>query len=112
MNIYIAGPMRGKPFLNFPAFDAAAQQLLAQGYNVVNPADIDRENGFEPVEDPDESLRRVMSKWSIRDIATRDLVQLIRCDGVMLLPGWQESAGARAELAVAQWVGLQIGESK
>lgn len=38
--IYDSGPMTGLPGLNFPAFDAAAKQLRAAGYDVVNPAEL------------------------------------------------------------------------
>jgi len=36
--IYIAGPMSGLPEFNYPAFFAAAEQLTAAGYDVLNPA--------------------------------------------------------------------------
>lgn len=38
--VYISGPMSGLPDLNFPAFNAAAQQLRELGLDAVNPADI------------------------------------------------------------------------
>ena len=40
MIIYIAGPMTGRPDLNFPAFHAAATTLRDAGFDVVNPAEI------------------------------------------------------------------------
>ena len=30
--VYIAGPMRGRPFYNFPAFDKACSELNQQGF--------------------------------------------------------------------------------
>jgi hypothetical protein len=45
-NVYLAGPMRGIPQFNFPAFMAAAKQLQKEGYHVFNPADRDiKEHG-------------------------------------------------------------------
>ena len=38
--LYIAGPMRGYPDHNFPAFRAAAAALRRAGYGVVNPAEL------------------------------------------------------------------------
>ena len=37
--VYVAGPMSGMPGHNFPAFNAAADSLRAQGWHVENPAE-------------------------------------------------------------------------
>ena len=42
--IYVAGPMRGHDDYNYPAFDRQKQVLEEQGWNVVNPADLDRDD--------------------------------------------------------------------
>lgn len=41
MILYLAGPMRGIPEFNFPAFMSAAADLRAQGHIVFNPAERD-----------------------------------------------------------------------
>lgn len=43
MKIYLAGPMRGIPEFNFPAFHAMACRLRAEGNVVFNPAEKDIE---------------------------------------------------------------------
>ena len=35
MRLYIAGPMRGIPLWNFPAFDAARDMLIKEGARVL-----------------------------------------------------------------------------
>ncbi len=41
VKIYLSGPMSGYPSFNIPAFDDAARQLRANGYQVVSPAEQD-----------------------------------------------------------------------
>ena len=89
--LYIAGPMTGLPDLNFPAFHAAARELRAQGFDVVNPAEIN----------PDQHL-----SWQA--CMRTDIAALVFCDGIQLLPGWQASKGATLEHHIAERLGLQI----
>ena len=46
MKIYIAGPMRGYEKFNVPTFDLARDLWQEAGWNVISPADLDREHGF------------------------------------------------------------------
>lgn len=101
MRIYIAGPMRGLPLFNFPAFDAAAKKLRAMGHEVVSPAELDRAVGFDPATSvPDDAFMR-------RALA-RDLVAVTECDAIALLHGWQNSQGTRLELSLARMLGLKV----
>lgn len=99
--------MRGLPLYNFPAFDRAAHTLREQGYAVVNPAEIDRLNGFHPEDlPPEHDWNSLPDGLSLSDIVERDLTALLGCTAIYLLPGWEQSKGAKAELAVAEWLGL------
>lgn len=91
--IYIAGPMTGLPNLNFPAFHAEATKLRANGFDVVNPAEIN----------PDHSM-----SW--HDCMRRDIAELVKCDAIRLLPGWERSSGAQLEEHIANRLAMQIFE--
>jgi nucleoside 2-deoxyribosyltransferase len=99
LKLYVAGPMRGYELHNFPAFDAVAAALRDQGHTVFNPADHDREIGFEAttVEVPEGTLHQMM-RW--------DLARVMEVDGVVFLPGWEKSKGACAERVVAHYIGI------
>jgi hypothetical protein len=100
--IYIAGPMRGKPRFNFDSFAGAAQSLRHHGWEVLSPAEADIDNGFDP-DNPGEITAERYESWMRRDF---DMIK--RSDSIFLLRGWQESEGARRELAFALALGLSI----
>lgn len=91
--LYLAGPMSDLPELNFPAFHAEAARLRALGYTVINPAEINS--------DP-------TAEWI--DCMCADIPQLIGCDGIALLPGWETSKGARIEHSIARALGMLVLE--
>jgi hypothetical protein len=111
--IYIAGPMRGIPLYNFPAFDAAHAKLqLDLGYKVINPAQLDRQAGFDPAIDlpADWDWHTLPDHFSLADAMRRDFEAIMQSDELCLLPGWQLSRGATAEKALAEWRGLRVWE--
>lgn len=98
MRLYVAGPMRGYDLFNFPAFDAAAAQLRAAGYEVRTPAESDREQvGFDPTANS-------LDGFDMADAVRRDVELILWADGVALLDGWERSRGATAEAAIAAWI--------
>jgi hypothetical protein len=98
--VYIAGPMRGIKDSNFPAFDAAKKEWEVKGWNVISPADLDREAG--PQIDP-------ISPASLRAYMTRDTKAIIeKVDALVMLNGWSDSKGAKVEFHLAEYLGLPI----
>ena len=111
-NLYIAGPMTGLPQFNFPAFDAAAVELRQRGYEVTSPAELDSPESraaalASPDGDPEAYENATDETWG--DLLARD-VKLIadRVHGVVVLPGWERSRGARLETFVARLCGKPI----
>lgn len=111
---YVAGPMRGYKDLNFQAFDTARDRGKALGYNIISPADLDRANGIDPDRDPAiVEEENHLSTADLRRIVWRDVEAIMslkpkRGDGIAVLPGWMDSTGARAEVALARWLGLRV----
>ncbi|WLP18211.1 DUF4406 domain-containing protein [Klebsiella michiganensis] len=88
MKIYIAGPMTGFPEFNRPAFHDAAAALKSNGHVVLNPA----------------TLPDGLSQFEYMDIC---LVMLRCSNAIYLLQGWESSAGARVEQALAEKLNLR-----
>lgn len=91
---YISGPMRGKPDHNYPTFYAVDTALRERDEfcRVLNPA-----NNF------DGDKTRTTNEYM-----TEDLRMVLNCDVVVLLPGWQQSEGARHEVELAKVTGKRF----
>lgn len=107
--IYIAGPMRGIRLYNFPAFDDAAERLYNQGWDPINPADIDRDCNFDPEALPEcWNWDDLPESLNLSEIIRRDVDALLSADAVYVLPGYERSRGSRAEIALAEWLNLEV----
>jgi nucleoside 2-deoxyribosyltransferase len=91
--VYLAGPMRGLPDYNYPAFHKAAAKLRDGGYTVLSPAEHDEHSNLDPAKD-----LHIIMQW--------DLYAVLRSDAVVLLPGWRSSTGTAIEMTVAGAIGI------
>jgi hypothetical protein len=109
-SVYLAGKMRGVKNFAFDKFDKARDELLKDGWEVISPADIDREvNGFDPFILPDDyDWNTVPDTLKLDELIERDLKAVRECSAIYMLKGWETSLGARAEHAVAMWAGKLV----
>lgn len=115
MKIYLAGPMRGIPHFNHPAFHAAAAKLRAEGHEVFSPAELDlKMHGAEfgrANAAGDEKQAAQQFGFNLREALAADLAWICReADGIALLPNWRNSKGSCAEHATAVALDLQVLE--
>lgn len=96
--LYLAGPMTGVDQLNFPLFNSEAVRLRALGYQIVNPAEING-GADELVKCAAMTPDELKAHW--RNCMRRDIAELLKCDGVALLPNWHKSKGASLEVHIA-----------
>lgn len=113
MKLYLAGPMRGIPFFNFPAFKEAAAALRAKGHYVFNPAERDEEIHGEGLsegnEEGCEAKAVIEHGFSLRRALREDLAFICdEAEGIAVLPGWEGSRGCQAEMTVASALDLPI----
>jgi len=88
--LYLAGPMTGLVAYNYPRFAQAADTLRKAGYTVLSP----HENDLNP-----ETASR-------SDYLRHGIGKLIQCTGIVLLEGFENSAGAKLELSLAHSLGM------
>lgn len=90
--IYLAGPMTGLADWNYPAFHLAARFIRHAGIPVHNPAE--QHGGRTDL--PRETY--------LHDA----LINMLKCAAVVVLPGWETSAGARLEISAASAAGIPV----
>ena len=91
MRIYISGPISGVDRAVYLAnFAKAEKAARMQGYEVLNPTRLA----------PSRFLW-IYKLMGYKLTLLYDLWHLLRCDGITLLDGWEQSKGARLEKAAA-----------
>lgn len=115
---YLAGPMRSKPAFNYPAFFSGEQRLSEAGWaEVYNPARMDivlDDGGADQRLSIEEQHEHAAAPVNARRYAKRDariLIEVLKVeegDAIVVLPDWEQSTGAKAEVALARWVGLPV----
>lgn len=111
--VYIAGPMRGIPQFNFPAFLKADRWLRALGYLTFNPAQHDLDlHGQEVMKSETGNNDEAEQRGFDLGKALRDDLTYIamEADAVCVLPGWENSSGANAEVALARALGKPVAQ--
>lgn len=90
MTVYISGPMTGIENLNREAFENAERLLLESGENPINPHNLPKQETYD-------------------DYLMIDLEMIaMAADAIALLPGWENSPGAKKELKAALDLNLKV----
>ena len=92
MRAYLAGPMSNIPDFNYPLFRDTAARLRGMGIDVLDPSEKFGGRTDLPYE--------VYLKSSIVDVLV--------CDAVICLPGWETSKGAALERHIGEVLGYPI----
>ena len=97
LRVYISGPISGYKNGNAAAFDAASRKLRKLGYTPVSPIEMDRKNKTTTVDTLTSQGKAVLR---------RDIVELMKCDRILMLPGSSRSEGAMFEKDTAARAGI------
>lgn len=108
MKLYISGPISGLTAAEARRnFSSAALLLGNRGYLTLDPHDVGACSdygcaGKSDAEQPDGWLH----DWNC--YLKYDLIDMLRCDGVAMLDGWEESRGARLEWNTAKELNIPV----
>lgn len=92
MKIYIAGRITGREIETaFKQFEQAENILKEWGEEIVNPMRLPH--------DHDKTWKSYMVEC---------IAELVKCDSIYMLKGWQKSKGARLELHIAKKLNYKI----
>lgn len=100
MKVCIIAPMRGVPYFNAPAMDAAAERLRAEGHEVHNPVDDVREHLNETGDDSG------LDRPALLRVGLHKVIDW--AEAVYTLSGWLDSEGATSERIVSIALGLEV----
>lgn len=116
--VYVSGGMTNLPEFNFPTFHSASAALRAEGFTVFSPAENDiaelSKRGILDVTKVPGYAEGDVSRYNESIGDTKDLfrwdfkVICEECSGIVMLPGWEKSTGARWERVVAEALGLDV----
>lgn len=104
LKIYISGPIAGYPEANRPAFEHYARLVRVAGGDSVLPHDISPDHQGPCPRDAIAGADGHAWACHLRG----DIIVMLQCDGVVMMPGWERSHGARMEHTVAASCGLPI----
>lgn len=85
MKLFLVGPKFDLPRSNFPAFAQSAAYWRNLDHEVVSSPELDIIDGA----DPDQGWAIHPPSELIPDLFRRDVAELVKCDGVVLLDGWR-----------------------
>ena len=97
MKVYLSGPITNDPYYEIK-FKKAELFFRQSGYCVINPVQISVE------------IMKKNQKANYKDFMIADVNALFSCDAIVMLPGWEDSPGARAEYALAKSIKMETIE--
>lgn len=131
MRLYLSGPMTGIENYNFPEFFRIGDRLRELGHEVESPAEYDIKNGWVLAEylikgragswqkchmswnstpdkfHPCEAINRFEHRFTATELfdyesaLVKDCELVRTCDGIIMMPGWEQSGGAKRELSAS-----------
>jgi len=106
MKVYLSGPITGKEDGNKAVFAGCKKALEQAGWEVITPYDTN-----PPEQEAAEEANREAGKLyteSYWKLLSKDVLTVSEVEGIIFLPEWEKSTGARVEAYIGLVRGLPI----
>jgi hypothetical protein len=80
-------------------FDAVMWELRERGWSIVSPHEVNADAARHTDTEREQNKTQYLRK---------DILALLSCSGIIMLPGWKKSQGASLEHYIAVELGLDI----
>ena len=106
-SVYLSGPITGKPNLNIEEFEKYEQKFKNLNYIVVNPHKLFTKDEIDSIEYKLEQKEITFEEYHAY-LMRRDIKEMMSCDFVGLLNGYENSKGANIEVYIARNINMPI----
>ena len=108
MKIYVSGKIAGLTEENFrESFARGCALVISEGYTPVSPLEV-LACEEESCNEAGDRLENGDYLHSWQCYLRYDLIAMLDCDAIAMLPNWNTSTGAQFELDVARRIGFQV----
>ena len=107
MKVFLVGPKYDRHQSNFPDFARTASYWRAQGHTVISSAELDVQDGAHA----EDGWQVNLSEQYRNDLFRRDVTELVKCDCVVLLEGWDESTECELMADIAYHCDMEAFEN-
>ena len=104
--MYVSGPIMYADADAEDQFKKWSKTLALLDWDPIDPRDIPAKCGGACITLPHEDEKGMAHSWKC--FLRYDLMAMLKCDGVFMIPGWHDSHGARLEMQTAVACGIPV----
>lgn len=105
--VYLSGPITGMPNNNIQEFKKYEEKFKNLNFEVINPHNLFSSDEVELLEKSLEEKKITFEEYHSH-FMRRDIAQMMDCDFIAVLDGWEKSKGANIEVYIARNINMPI----
>lgn len=105
--VYLSGPITGMPNNNIQEFKKYEEKFKNLNFEVINPHNLFSGDEVELLEKCLEEKKITFEEYHSH-FMRRDIAEMMNCDFIAVLDGWEKSKGANIEVYIARNINMPI----